>query len=78
MCVTLHVLFAQDGGAGMFQKKAVLLEKHVAEAEREAGGNKDELELTLRRVSVCWRSCLSWRMDILKSISCYVSTFLSS
>lgn len=40
----------QDGGAGWFGKRAATLEKQVAEAEKEAGGNKDELELTLRRV----------------------------
>lgn len=43
-------LSLQDGGAGLFQKQADKLEKQVAEAEKEAGGNQEELELTLRRV----------------------------
>lgn len=44
----------QSGGAQFFQKKAAVLEKQVTSAEREAGGNQQELELNLKRVRVCW------------------------
>lgn len=43
----------QSGGAQFFQKKAAALEKQVTSAEREAGGNQQELELNLKRVRVC-------------------------
>jgi hypothetical protein len=42
----------QSGGAPYFQKKAAALEKEIASAEQEAGGNQEELELSFKRVRV--------------------------
>jgi hypothetical protein len=40
----------QDGRFAIFEGHTTKLERQMAEAEREAGGNRDELALSMRRV----------------------------
>lgn len=55
MCARVPLVM-QSGGAPYFQKKAALLEKEIASAEQEAGGNQEELELSFKRVRVSWHA----------------------
>lgn len=50
-CLLSRLCLQKGGGASWFQTKAAALEREVANAEREAGGNQEELELNLKRVS---------------------------
>jgi hypothetical protein len=49
----------QSGGSPYFQKKAAALEREIASAEQEAGGNAEELELNFKRVRHV-QQLLSW------------------
>jgi hypothetical protein len=50
----------QSAGAPYFQKKAATLEKEIASAEQEAGGNQEELELSFKRVRVSQHALQLW------------------
>lgn len=64
-CTMLRVLLTQDGGFGLFEGQAKRLEREMAEAEREAGGNKDELKLSIARVRFNSFCCLLYCLDSL-------------